>query len=114
MERNIYNCHGILPKHMSKEWAYNEEYKNIYLVNKVMLNLPKLFNKVIYEMIDAFMSTNLLLTLHIPEISWIEMTMCTPPILCVKNLKSLHKTKTPSCMIISLFIMILVHSCIVV
>jgi hypothetical protein len=40
--------------------CHNDEYWNILPPNKVPLNLRKFFNKVIYKMIDAFMSNRLM------------------------------------------------------
>jgi hypothetical protein len=37
--------------------GHNEELWSMFTIDRVSMNLPKVFNKNIYEMIDSFMKT---------------------------------------------------------
>jgi len=39
------------------EMGHNEELWNMFIIDKVAMNLPRMFNMSIYKTIDAFMKT---------------------------------------------------------
>jgi hypothetical protein len=49
---------------------------NMLPLDKIVMNPPRVFNKNIYEMIDAFMSIKPISNKHTPRTSWIPMTRC--------------------------------------
>jgi hypothetical protein len=76
----------------------NEDYWNILSQDRMALNLPNVFNKVICAMIDALRKACPSLSSYTLEISWTQMTMFMSPILLIKKLKLLHKIKVLLCM----------------
>jgi hypothetical protein len=55
--------------------GHNEELWSMFTINRVSMNLPKVFNKNIYEMIDSFMKT----TMHLKDFKDLNNAVYNPP-----------------------------------